>query len=127
MGTKSSDPVFDSLRFPYDDRLSRRGAAKGAATSELVTIADAIEELQHRLAQARDQLAHTASDDTAEDEIARIVAEVQQFSEACLSRLEVQIRGILAEVEVKAAEILREADEEAAEILRRAQEATFTS
>jgi hypothetical protein len=132
MSTDPVNPEFDSLTFPYEDGLSengktaraRRGRTVGAATSELATIADAIEELHGRLAQARQQVAKAATDDPTEYEIDRIISEVQQFSEACLSKLEIQIRGILFEAEAKAAEILREADEEAAEIIRRAQQAT---
>jgi len=94
----------------------------GAASSELGIIADAIDELQRRLVQAHERLARGAVEDTTEYEIGRILAETQRFSEACLAKLEIQIRGILFEVEVKAAEILGEADEEAAEILRRAEQ-----
>jgi cell division septum initiation protein DivIVA len=132
MSTKPIDPVLDSASSPRGDDLSengnaghtRRDATVGATSSELGTIADAIEELQGRLAQANTQLAQAGIEDATEYEIGRIFAETQRFSEACLSKLEMQIRGILFEVEVKAAEILREADEEAAEILRRAQRAS---
>jgi cell division septum initiation protein DivIVA len=130
MSTNPIDPVFDSISSPRGDGLSENGnsgharpdATVGVASSELGIIADAIDELQCRLAQAHEQLAQGAVEDTTEYEIGRILAETQRFSEACLSKLEMQIRGILFEVEIKAAEILREADEEAAEILRQAQQ-----
>jgi cell division septum initiation protein DivIVA len=62
---------------------------------------------------------------TTEYEIGRLFVEAQRFSEASLSKLEMQIQEILVEAEAKAAEILREANEEAAEIRRQAQQASF--
>ena len=50
--------------------------------------------------------------------------EAQRFSEASLSKLEIQIQEILIEAEAKAAEILREATEEAAAIRRQAQQSS---
>jgi dsDNA-specific endonuclease/ATPase MutS2 len=131
MSTNPIDPVFDSTSFPRGDGQSENGhaaharpdATAGAASSELGTIADAIEELLSSLAQAQEQLARGALEDTTE--VSRIFEEAQRFSEACLSKLEMRIRGILFQAEVKAAEVLREADEEAAEILRQAQQASF--
>jgi hypothetical protein len=127
------DPVIDSTSFhrgiggSESDNSSRprqREATVGATNSELGTISEAIDELQGRLALAHEQLAQAAIEDTSEYEISRVLAEIQRFSEGCLSKLEIQIRGILFEVDIKAAEILREAEEEAAEILRRAQQAS---
>src|ERR1700733_6399556 len=111
MSTNPSDPVFDSTSFPHGDGRSENGNANGvhatvgAANSELGTIADAIEELQSSLAQAREQLAQGATEDTTE--VNRIFEEAQRFSEACMSKLEMRIRGILFQAEVKAAEVLR--------------------
>jgi cell division septum initiation protein DivIVA len=50
--------------------------------------------------------------------------EAQRFSEATLSRLEMQIQEILVEAEAKAAEILREANEDAERIRREAQQSS---
>jgi septal ring factor EnvC (AmiA/AmiB activator) len=96
-----------------------------SANSELGTIADAIEELQVRLAQTNEELAQAALENMNEHEVVRIIEDAQRFSDACLSKLEMRIRGVLFQAEVKAAEILREADEEAAEILRQARRASF--
>jgi hypothetical protein len=128
MSTNPFDPVFGSPSFPRDDRLSENGNSVGyapqehatveSASSELGSIAGAIEELQGRLAQAHDQLNQVAVVQTTEYEIGRLFVEAQRFSEASLSKLEMQIQEILVEAEAKAAEILREATEEAAAIRR---------
>jgi cell division septum initiation protein DivIVA len=62
---------------------------------------------------------------TTEFEIGRLFMEAQRFSEATLSRLEMQIQEILVEAEAKAAEILREANEDAERIRREAQQSSF--
>jgi hypothetical protein len=134
MTTNPIDPVFDPASFPRGDGLSENGhsghygpqdASVDSATSELGAIAGAIEELQGRLAQAHEQLNQVAVVQTTEYEIGRLFVEAQRFSEASLSKLEMQIQEILVEAEAKAAEILREAHEDAAEIRRQAQQASF--
>jgi hypothetical protein len=140
MTTNPIDPVFDPASFPRGDGLSENGHSAGygsqgsygpqdstvdSTTSELGAIAGAIEELQGRLAQAHEQLNQVAVVQTTEYEIGRLFVEAQRFSEASLSKLEMQIQEILVEAEAKAAEIIREANEEAAEIRRQAQQASF--
>jgi hypothetical protein len=140
MTTNPIDPVFDPASFPRGDGLSENGNSTGygpqgsygpqdstvdSTTSELGAIAGAIEELQGRLAQAHEQLNQVAVVQTTEYEIGRLFVEAQRFSEASLSKLEMQIQEILVEAEAKAAEIIREATEEAAEIRRQAQQASF--
>jgi cell division septum initiation protein DivIVA len=134
MSTNPMDPVFGSTSFPRGDGLSENGNSPGyapqdatveLANSELGAIAGAIEELQGRLAQAHDQLNQVAVVQTTEYEIGRLFVEAQRFSEASLSKLEMQIQEILVEAEAKAAEILREATEDAGEIRRQAQQSSF--
>ena len=72
-----------------------------SASSELGSIAGAIESLQNRLAQAQDQLNNVAAVQTTEFEIGRLFVEAQRFSEASLSKLEIQIQEILIEAEAK--------------------------
>jgi cell division septum initiation protein DivIVA len=133
MTTNPIDPVFDPTSFPRGYGLSENGNSAGhgpqdatvdATNSELGAIAGAIEELQGRLAQAHEQLNQVAVVQTTEYEIGRLFVEAQRFSEASLSKLEMQIQEILVEAEAKAAEILREAHEDAAEIRRQAQQAS---
>jgi cob(I)alamin adenosyltransferase len=134
MNTNPLDPVFGSTPFPHDDHLSRNGnsvshassetAAFDTANSEIGAIAGAIEDLQSRLERAHDQLDQVTTVRTTEYEIGRLFLEAQRFSEASLSRLEVQVQEILVEAEAKATQILLEATEEAHEIRRRAQQAS---
>jgi hypothetical protein len=91
---------------------------------EIKLIAGAIEELQARLERANSQLGQVTSVQTTEIEIGRLFVEAQRFSEATLSKLEMQVQEILLEAEAKATEILREATEEAQEIRRQVQEAS---
>ena len=95
--------------------------------AELQSIASTIEELQGRLEQANSRLSSAAKVETTEFEIGRLFVEAQRFSEASLTKLEVQIHEILGAAEAKATEILTEATEEAHEIRRQAQEAAFLS
>ena len=88
---------------------------------EIQSIASAIEELQGRLTRANEQLSQVAAIQATEIEIGRLFVEAQRFSEASLSRLEVQVQEIVTEAEAKAAEIVREATEEAHEIRRQTQ------
>jgi hypothetical protein len=132
MNTNPLDPVFGSTSFPHDDRLTRNGnsvghassenAAFDTANSEIGAIAGAIEDLQNRLERAHDQLEQVTTVRTTEYEIGRLFLEAQHFSEASLSRLEIQVQEILVEAEAKATQILLEATEEAHEIRRRAQQ-----
>ncbi len=100
------------------------GQALGQATKaevpheEIQQIADAIEELQGRLKRANEQLSQVAAIQNTEIEIGRLFVEAQRFSDASLSRLEVQVQEIVVEAEAKAAEIIREATEDAEEIRR---------
>ncbi len=103
----------------------RNDAAVESASSEIGAIAGAIEELQSRLERANEQLGQVAAVQTTEFEIGRLFMEAQRFSEATLSRLEMQIQEILVEAEAKAAEILREANEDAEKIRREAQQSSF--
>jgi hypothetical protein len=95
-----------------------------SAEAEIKQIASAIAELQGRLERANDQLSQAAAVQTTEIEISRMFEEAQRFSEASLSRLEMQVQEIVLEAEAKAAEIVREANEEAQEIRRRARHGT---
>ena len=95
-----------------------------SAEAEIKQIASAIAELQGRLERANDQLSQAAAVQTTEIEISRMFEEAQRFSEASLSRLEMQVQEIVLEAEAKAAEIVREATEEAQEIRRRARHGT---
>ena len=92
---------------------------------EIQHIASAIEELQGRLERANEQLGQVAAIQTTEIEIGRLFVEAQRFSDASLSRLELQVQEIVLEAEAKAAEIIREATEEAQEIRRHAQQSSF--
>jgi chromosome segregation ATPase len=137
MDTNPIDPVFDPASYPQGEQRyssangSRTGhqmqhdASVESASSEIGAIAGAIEELQNRLARANDQLGQVAAVQTTEFEIGRLFMEAQQFSEASIARLEMQIQEILVEAEAKAAQILREATEEAQEIRRQAEQASF--
>jgi dsDNA-specific endonuclease/ATPase MutS2 len=132
MSTNPVDPTFGSTSFPHEDRLSSNGnsvgrasvddAAFDSASSEIGSIAGAIEELQGRLGRAHEQLDQVNAVRTTEYEIGRLFVEAQRFSEASLSRLEVQVQEILVEAEAKATQILREATEEAQEIRWQAQQ-----
>jgi dsDNA-specific endonuclease/ATPase MutS2 len=132
MSTNPVDPTFGSTSFPHEDRLSSNGNTAGrapvddvafdTASSEIGSIAGAIEQLQGRLARAHEQLDQVNAVRTTEYEIGRLFVEAQRFSEASLSRLEVQVQEILVEAEAKAAQILREATEEAQEIRWQAQQ-----
>ncbi|MGO8864532.1 MAG: DivIVA domain-containing protein [Acidimicrobiales bacterium] len=93
-----------------------------SAEAEIRQIASAIEELQGRLERANSQLSQATAVQTTEIEIGRLFVEAQRFSEASLSRLEMQVQEIVLEAEAKAAEIIREATEEAQEIRRIAQQ-----
>jgi DNA repair exonuclease SbcCD ATPase subunit len=93
-----------------------------SAGDEIRQIANAIEELQGRLERANEQLSHATAVQTTEIEIGRLFVEAQRFSEASLSKLEMQVHEIVLEAEAKAAEIIREATEEAQEIRRQAQQ-----
>ena len=97
------------------------------ANTELHSIASTIEELQSRLAEANSRLDSAAKAETTEFEIGRLFVEAQQFSDASLSRLELQIHEIFREAEAMAREILTEATEEAHEIRQHAQQAAFAS
>jgi chromosome segregation ATPase len=132
MSTSPTDPVFSVNSYPAADPYAGNGypvghgsnenAAVESASSEIGAIAGAIEELQNRLARANDQLGQVTAVRTTEFEIGRLFVEAQRFSEASLSKLEMQIQEILVEAEAKATEILREATEEAHEIRRQAQQ-----
>jgi hypothetical protein len=132
MSSNPIDPRFGSTSHSFDDVPPFNGttadyaphddAAVESASSELGSIAGAIETLQHRLAHAQNQLNSVAAVQTTEYEIGRLFVEAQRFSEASLSKLEIQIQEILIEAEAKAAEIIREATEEAAGIRRQAQQ-----
>ncbi len=134
MSSNPIDPRYTSASYAFDeapptngngvDYALRDDQAVESAGSELGSIAGAIETLQNRLAQAQDQLSNVAAVQTTEYEISRLFVEAQRFSEASLSKLEIQIQEILIEAEAKAAEILREATEEAAEIRRQAHQST---
>ena len=97
------------------------------ANAELHSIASTIEALQSRLEEANNRLDSAARVETTEFEIGRLFVEAQRFSEASLSKLELQIHEILCEAEAKAKQILTEATEEAHEIRREAQQAAFAS
>jgi hypothetical protein len=97
------------------------------ANAELHSIASTIEELQNRLEQANSRLDSAAKVETTEFEIGRLFVEAQRFSEASLSKLEIQIHEILCEAEAKARQILTEATVEAHEIRQQAQQAAFAS
>jgi cell division septum initiation protein DivIVA len=137
MDTSPIDPVFGPSSYPREEqdhptgngtRTSppvRNDAAVESASSEIGAIAGAIEELQSRLERANEQLGQVAAVQTTEFEIGRLFMEAQRFSEATLSRLEMQIQEILVEAEAKAAEILREANEDAEKIRREAQQSSF--
>jgi cell division septum initiation protein DivIVA len=135
MDTSPSNQAFGSTSFPYGPPASGNGNAVGltsednaaveSASTEIDAIAGAIADLQNRLERAHDQLGQVNAVRTTEFEIGRLFVEAQHFSEASLSRLEMQIQEILVEAEAKAAEILREATEEAQEIRRRAQQSSY--
>lgn len=122
---------------PISDLADRRDDAAGTAlepgtevewaNAELHSIASTIEQLQSRLAEANSRLDSASKVETTEFEIGRLFVEAQQFSEASLSRLELQIHEILCEAEAKARQILTEATEEAHEIRRQAQQTAFAS
>ncbi len=142
MSTTFLDSVFGAFEHPSDghpgasaaglvthpETDATEGGAHAAGTdvewanSELLTIASTIEELQGRLEEANTRLASAAKVETTEYEIGRLFVEAQQFSEASLAKLELQIHEILRAVEAKAKEILGEATEEAQEIRRQAHE-----
>jgi chromosome segregation ATPase len=134
MSSNPIDPRFSSASYSFGDIPPINGNAVDyglhddpaveSASSELGSIAGAIESLQNRLSQAQDQLNNVAAVQTTEFEIGRLFVEAQRFSEASLSKLEIQIQEILIEAEAKAAEILREATEEAAEIRRQAHQSS---
>jgi cell division septum initiation protein DivIVA len=134
MNANPMDPVFGSPSFPHEDQLSRNGngtghaavenAAFDTANSEIGAIAGAIEDLQNRLERAHEQIGQVTAVRTTEYEIGRLFIEAQKFSEASLSRLEVQVQEILVEAEAKATQILLEATEEAQEIRRQAHQAS---
>jgi cell division septum initiation protein DivIVA len=137
MDTSPIDPVFGPSSYARGEQEHPTGNGNGAgqpvrhdavvesASSEIGAIASAIEELQSRLERANEQLGQVAAVQTTEFEIGRLFMEAQRFSEATLSRLEMQIQEILVEAEAKAAEILREATEEAEKIRREAQQSSF--
>ena len=95
--------------------------------SELLTISSTIEELQSRLQEANARLANAPTVETTEFDIGRLFVEAQRFSEASLSKLEVQIHEILCEAEAKARQILTEATEEGLKIRHQAQDAARVS
>jgi cell division septum initiation protein DivIVA len=97
------------------------------ANSELLTIANTIEELQGRLDETNARMASAATIETTEVEIGRLFVEAQRFSEDSMSKLELAILEILGEAQAKARQILAEATEEAREIRRQAQLTTFAS
>jgi chromosome segregation ATPase len=137
MDTSPIDPVFGPSSYSRGEQEHpagngnrtgppvRHDAAVESASSEIGAIAGAIEELQSRLERANEQLGQVAAVQTTEFEIGRLFMEAQRFSEATLSRLEMQIQEILVEAEAKAAEILREATEEAEKIRREAEQSSF--
>jgi len=137
MDTSPIDPVFGPSSYSREEQEHATGngnrtappvrhdAAVESASSEIGAIAGAIEELQSRLERANEQLGQVTSVQTTEFEIGRLFMEAQRFSEATLSRLEMQIQEILVEAEAKAAEILREANEDAEKIRREAQQSSF--
>jgi cell division septum initiation protein DivIVA len=137
MDASPIDPVFGPSSYPRDEQEHpagngnktgapvRHDAAVESASSEIGAIAGAIEELQSRLERANEQLGQVAAVQTTEFEIGRLFMEAQRFSEATLSRLEMQIQEILVEAEAKAAEILREAHEDAERIRSEAQQSSF--
>ena len=137
MDTSPIDPVFGPSSYPRGEQEHptgngnstgspvRQDAAVESASSEIGAIAGAIEQLQSRLERANEQLGQVAAVQTTEFEIGRLFMEAQRFSEATLSRLEMQIQEILVEAEAKAAEILREATEEAEKIRQEAQQSSF--
>jgi chromosome segregation ATPase len=104
---------------------SAENAAVESASAEIEHISGAIAELQGRLERANNQLGQVTAVRTTELEIGRLFVEAQRFSEASLSKLEMQIQEILAEAEAKATQILREATAEAHEIRREAQQSAF--
>jgi len=136
MDTSPIDPVFGPSSYSREEQEHATGngnrtappvrhdAAVESASSEIGAIAGAIEELQSRLERANEQLGQVTSVQTTEFEIGRLFMEAQRFSEATLSRLEMQIQEILVEAEAKAAEILREANEDAERIRREAQQSS---
>jgi cell division septum initiation protein DivIVA len=95
--------------------------------TELQSIAATIEDLQRRLETANSQLSTAADIESTESEIGRLFVAAQQFSEESLSRLELQVHGILCAAEDKAKAILTEATQDAIDIRRQAQEAAFLS
>ena len=109
------------------EETSESGTEVEWANAELHSIASTIEELQSRLAQANTRLDSAAKVETTEFEIGRLFVEAQRFSEASLSKLELQIHEILREAEAKARQILTEATVEAHEIRQQAQQAAFAS
>jgi chromosome segregation ATPase len=137
MDTSPIDPVFGPSSYPRDEQEHSTGngnktgqpvrpdPAVESASSEIGAIAGAIEELQSRLERANEQLGQVAAVQTTEFEIGRLFMEAQRFSEATLSRLEMQIQEILVEAEAKAAEILREAHEDAERIRSEAQQSSL--
>jgi cell division septum initiation protein DivIVA len=137
MDTSPIDPVFGPSSYSRGEQEHatgngnstgsplRQDAAVESASSEIGAIAGAIEQLQSRLERANEQLGQVAAVQTTEFEIGRLFMEAQRFSEATLSRLEMQIQEILVEAEAKAAEILREATEEAEKIRQEAQQSSF--
>jgi cell division septum initiation protein DivIVA len=136
MDTSPIDPVFGPSSYSHEEQHPtgngnrttppvRHDAAVESASSEIGAIAGAIEELQSRLERANEQLGQVSAVQTTEFEIGRLFMEAQRFSEATLSRLEMQIQEILVEAEAKAAEILREANEDAERIRREAQQSSF--
>jgi dsDNA-specific endonuclease/ATPase MutS2 len=112
----------DPSTFVYASGLVAPESDVDSAGDEIKQIASAIEELQGRLERANEQLSQATAVQTTEIEIGRLFVEAQRFSEASLSRLEMQVHEIVLEAEAKAAEIIREATEEAQEIRRRAQQ-----
>jgi uncharacterized coiled-coil DUF342 family protein len=119
------------LNQPVGDHVAEGAQTPGTSVewthAELQSIAGTIEELQRRLEVANSQLSTAANVETTESEIGRLFVEVQRFSEDSLSKLELQIFGILCAAEDKAKAILTEATQEAIEIRRQAQEAAFLS
>ncbi len=117
-------PDRSAYRDPAPTPGGLRESDDESAEAEIKQIASAIAELQGRLERANDQLSQAAAVQTTEIEISRMFEEAQRFSEASLSRLEMQVQEIVLEAEAKAAEIVREATEEAQEIRRRARHGT---
>lgn len=95
--------------------------------TELHSIANTIEELQSRLAEANSRLSTVERVETTEVEIGRLFVEAQRFCEAWSYKIELKIHEVLSAAEAKAQEILVEATEEACEIRRSAQHAAFAS